>query len=120
MCEVNWSRVMVESLTLNPFSQITSPWTEDDLSWDTVKYDPEPSGQLKIKQHRLGGTEVTVSNRVTRLQNIYLIKSTLGFVAYEVKKTVLGNMVTKIFKPNRQQILLFQLVNLSIYSTVIH
>jgi len=40
--------------------KITSPWTEDDLSWDTVKYDPEPSGQLKIKQHRLGGTEVTI------------------------------------------------------------
>lgn len=40
--------------------KITKPWTEDDISWDTLEYDETPSGELTIEESRLGGTEVTI------------------------------------------------------------
>lgn len=40
--------------------KITAPWTEDDITFENVEYEDEPSGTLVIEESRLGGTEVTI------------------------------------------------------------
>jgi len=41
--------------------KITSPWTEDDVTWENLEFDEDkPYGTLIIEKSRLGGTEVTI------------------------------------------------------------
>lgn len=40
--------------------KITEDWTEDDISWESLKYEETPAGTLVIERSRLGGTEVTI------------------------------------------------------------